>query len=58
MTDRDFKLLIREYFQHKAIISLMPYKQWKLREQSIMKRILSELERFTQQEQQELPFKD
>ena len=61
MTDRDFKLLVREYFQAKAIATFCnePTRQNTIqRMKELEKRILSELERFTEQEQQELPFKD
>lgn len=61
MTDRDFKLLVREYFQaisrsrHGDVIH---HYRSLMEADVIEKRILSELEAFTEQEQQELPFKD
>lgn len=61
MTDRDFKLLVREYFQSKAMelyAHAHNLESVVQRRQNLEKKILSELERFTEQEQQELPFKD
>ena len=60
MTDRDFKLLVREYFQAKSKALHSPTAGWNALEQidALEKKILSELEAFTEREQQELPFKD
>jgi hypothetical protein len=58
---RDFKLLTRTYFQQHSIVEnkRTDYEThsaaWDKREEC-MKKILTELEAFTQQEQQELPF--
>lgn len=62
MTDRDFKLLVREYFYAKRKVSDSSYRDeytnYRNQMLSIEKRILSELERFTEQEQKELPFNE
>lgn len=62
MNDRDFKLLVREYFLVKSSIwyARGDDKRRKLveRKEDIEKRILSELELFTKEDVQELPFKD
>ena len=59
---RDFKLLVREYFIQRSLIegSLNPavVTVAKREIEKTKKCILSELERFTEQEQQELPYKD
>ena len=61
MTDRDFKLLVREYFQAKSRLEYCDrtnFGDYSKKKIDLEKRILSELEAFTEQEQQELPFKD
>lgn len=62
MNDRDFKLLVREYFQARGRAEFakdrLTLNQSVLKAAESEKKILSELERFTQQEQEELPFKD
>lgn len=60
MTDRDFKLLVREYFAYKGIAeSCLTLADSAAKDlPKLEKRILSELEAFTEREQQELPFKD
>jgi hypothetical protein len=61
MTDRDFKLLVREYFQQERIKETvngdachLAFKQ----SRKLKERILSELERFTREEIESLPFKN
>lgn len=63
--ERDFKLLVREYFQvREDINNISPPDEWTRytglcdKSRDLSKRILSELERFTEAEQEELPFKD
>lgn len=66
MNDRDFKLLVREYFNAKDVAGSRAFTNHDvqtqteavLREAETEKQIRKELERFTEQEQQELPFKD
>ena len=61
MNDRDFKLLVMDMRNKQKRIRLnkdfFPSKQFEEMEQSETL-IDQELERFTEQEQQELPFKD
>lgn len=59
MTDRDFKLLVIEERRLRAMnpsIDLEPKLHKKFQE--VKKLLEKELEAFTEQEQQELPFKD
>lgn len=61
MTDRDFKLLVREYFQtldmsRKDKPSNILLHQLAMRK--LEEKIRAELSRSTQQEIEELPFKD
>jgi hypothetical protein len=59
MTDRDFKLLVREYFQRKDFAKdVASTLANKLMMEKVEKRILSELEQFSKQEQEELPFSE
>ena len=61
MTDRDFKLLVREYFEltdHYEYYAGIDPDQYEKQRQALTEKIRKELERFTEQEQQELPFKD
>lgn len=62
MTDRDFKLLVREYFQVESnyIFNRDHTKREELLEKSksLQNRILRELEDFTIKDVEELPFKD
>lgn len=61
MKDRDFKLLVREYFQAKAMemyANAHNLETTVQRKQNLEKKIFTELERFTAKEQNELPFKD
>lgn len=61
MTDRDFKLLVREYFQiinkseHGGVIH---HYQCRQQAKKIESKILSQLEDFTRKDVEELPFKD
>ena len=61
MNDRDFKLLVREYFQAKSKVLFNPtynLEPLKERRDALEQQVLLELQRFTEKEQQELPFKD
>lgn len=64
MNDRDFKLLVREYFQAKSrmefaqTFDLEKNRILTRRRDDLEQRILSELELFTQKDVEELPFKD
>jgi hypothetical protein len=62
MTDREFKLLCRAYFAAKSIAYFSEYPsaaaEAVLKEAEFEKRILSELERFTLEDVEELSFKD
>jgi hypothetical protein len=53
MTDRDFKLLIREYFNCKDRTDMKAFERMIELEKVIKK----ELENFSEKEQQSLPFK-
>lgn len=62
MNDRDFKLLVREYFQtlsmyHNSSVTDVRLDAWD-KQKELSKRILSELEDFTRRDVEELPFKD
>jgi hypothetical protein len=60
---RDFKLLVREYFQAKSQYDHVYESRWIIDNilfknmDNLEKRILSELERFTLEDVEELPFK-
>lgn len=59
---RDFKLLVRRYFNAKDVAA-NPYNPLVATEAALMeaeteKQIRKELERFTEQEQKELPFNE
>ena len=63
MTDRDFKLLVREYFNAKDVLKPSPTRKDAclvasaiVTEAATEKKIRAELARFTQQEIEELPF--
>lgn len=60
MNEREFKLLVREYFKAKSKANYSAQNGWTDLEivVTLEKRILSELEAFTEKEQTELPFKD
>ena len=61
MNDRDFKLLVREYFQAKSRVDHAPMLavvESTRKLDDLEKRILSELEAFTKRDVDELPFKD
>lgn len=58
---REFKLLVREYFQMRSKIEysgLHAAMAWFNQKDALEKRILSELEKFTARDVEELPFKD
>lgn len=59
---REFKLLVREYFQTKSAIWYAKGDRKRLRynerKDDLERQILTELERFTLQDVKELPFKD
>jgi len=59
---REFKLLVREYFKELSLLRNHPTIAVQIEAKGkatyLEKRILSELERFTEQEQEELPFKE
>lgn len=61
MNDRDFKLLVRSYFQQQSKITHSGYIRLADESEKLLKieqRILFELELFTKEDVQELPFKD
>ena len=61
MTDRDFKLLVREYFQAKSRLEYCDrtnFGDYSKKKIDLEKRILSELEDFTRRDVEELPFKE
>ena len=65
MNDRDFKLLVREYFQTddklkkvSVIDDFDTVEDLVFKKCSLKRRILSELEAFTLKDVNELPFKD
>lgn len=62
MNDRDFKLLVREYFNARDVArnpsDPLVAAEAVFKEAETESKIRVELARFTEQEQQELPFKD
>ena len=61
MNERDFKLLVREYFQQRTRYEFakdrLTLNQSAAKATEAEKKILTELERFTLQDVKELPFK-
>lgn len=59
MNDRDFKLLVRAYLINDDILRMNPtmVKAWE-KSVDLRKKLDAELERFTENEQEELPFNE